>query len=138
MESFKLNYLHLCDAATADSNGKVNILGIFDKLYLSNLPSRYQKFTLVSSLTIYKLASEIQILQIKILDSNKTEIKLDNPIQLELQIDKENFKKNANVNLILDIANVEFSKYGKHSLNIYINNHLIGSTNLSVEERIAN
>lgn len=37
----------LCDAATVDGSGKLNILGVFDRLNVSHLPARHPRMALV-------------------------------------------------------------------------------------------
>ncbi|MGD2069350.1 MAG: hypothetical protein PVI57_11805 [Gemmatimonadota bacterium] len=37
----------LCDAATVDGSGKLNILGVFDRLNVSSLPARHGRMALV-------------------------------------------------------------------------------------------
>ena len=37
----------LCDAATVDASGKLNILGVFDRLNVSRLPARHPRMSLV-------------------------------------------------------------------------------------------
>lgn len=37
----------LCDAATVDASGKLNLLGIFDRVTVSGLPARHGRMSLV-------------------------------------------------------------------------------------------
>ena len=41
----------LCDAATVDGSGKLNILGVFDRLNVSALPARHGRMALVLRFT---------------------------------------------------------------------------------------
>lgn len=138
MESVKLNYLHLCDAANIDSNGKLSMLGIFSRIFLPSVPNKFRKFTIVCSLTINSLSKEKESIQLKFLDSKNKELNLNKPIKFDINIKKDNLKKDAVVNLLLDISNLEFSTFGKHSLNVLLNEKKIGETSLVVEERKRN
>lgn len=41
----------LCDAATIDASGKLNILGIFDRIAVRSLPARHPRLSLVLRFT---------------------------------------------------------------------------------------
>ena len=69
MSKIKVEYLHLCDAANVDNFGKINILGIFTKMYVSKVPNVSPKFTVVGNL----------IFDHVIKDRLKVEIKFYNP-----------------------------------------------------------
>ena len=48
-----INFLHLCDAATIDGSGKLNIIGIFNKIYLKEIPSKILKFAAVIAIVLF-------------------------------------------------------------------------------------
>ena len=118
MENIKLNYLHLCDAASVDALGKINILGIFTKLFLTTVPSKFLKK-----------------IEIKIFDPKKNEIEIKPAIVLTISIPDTNRGKEGDINIILDLGNIEFKVFGKHNLSVYVNGKVIDSKSFIVEER---
>src|SRR3989338_3624407 len=135
MENIKLNYLHLFDAASVDALGKINILGIFTKLFLTTVPSKFLKFTAVGNIS-FKNVSESQIkIEIKIFDPKKNEIEIKPAIVLTISIPDTNRGKEGDINIILDLGNIEFKVFGKHNLSVYVNGKVIDSKSFIVEER---
>lgn len=48
--AFKVQYFLLADQVQDVGNGKLNLLGTFDRLFLANVPARYQGFFAVALL----------------------------------------------------------------------------------------
>jgi len=135
MKDVKVNYLHFCDAANIDSLGKISILGIFGRIFLQNVPSKFPKFTIVFNLNFRNLNNTKNKIELKIFDLNKEELEIKPPITLDFIVNETDLKKEGDINLILDIANLEFKNYGKHNLNVYLNGEEIGSKQLLIEEK---
>jgi len=134
MNNIGVNYLLFCDAANTDSLGKTSILGVFDKILLNTVPSKYPKFTIALNISFKNLEQEKNKVEFKIYDPQKKELGIQPPIQLEVSIDEQNKNKGGNINLILDIANLEFKAYGKHLLVLYFNGKEIYTKLLLIEE----
>ena len=132
----KLNYLHLCDAATIDSFGKLSILGIFTKIYLLKVPSKFLKFTVVGNISFDEITGEKYKFEIRIYDPNKVEVDVKQPIVMELSIPKDNKEKKRELNILLDLGNIEFKSFGYYKLVIFVNGTELGSRTFLVEERI--
>jgi hypothetical protein len=135
MKNVNINYLHFCDAANIDSVGKISILGIFDKIYLAKLPSIFPKFSVVFSFTITRLMLNENKIVLKLYTPSGTELKLNQPIQIDFLAREQDKRKSGNLKFILDITNVRFTKYGIHTLKIYFNDKEMHITPLLLEER---
>lgn len=135
MEKIKLNFLHLCDAASIDILGKINILGIFTKIFLPKVPSKLLKFTVVGNVMFQKLSKSKHKIEVKILDLNKKEIEIKPPIVMEFTIPETAKENKGDINIILDLGNLEFTTFGEHKVVVYADGIKIGDKTLFVEER---
>ena len=119
MEEATLNFLHLCDAANIDSLGKISILGIFGKIFVPDLARTPVKFTIVLSLTIQDLDPDRSMVQIKIFGPDSEELRMQEPIAVDLQTERVILEKGRDVNLFLDISNFTFREvWGAYSQSI--------------------
>lgn len=138
MKQVTLNFLHFCDAANIDSVGKLSILGIFSKIYIGTVPSKFPRFSIVFNLGFKNLEQIKNKIEVKIFDPDKKEISLQQPITVEFIVKEEDMKKEGDMNLILEIANIEFKTFGTHVVHTYHNGDEIGSKSFLVEERKVN
>lgn len=137
MEGIKLNFLHLCDAANVDNLGKINILGIFTKIYLQKVPSKFLKFTIVGNISFGKLSGTKLKVQIKILDEKNAEVEIAQPIALDIIVPEKNKDKSLDVNIVLDFGNIEFKSFGKYNVIVYSDGKELGNRTFLVEEKLA-
>lgn len=135
MENIKLNFLHLCDAASIDMLGKINILGIFTKIFLTKVPSKLLKFTVVGNVSFQKLSKSKLKIEVKIIDSNKKEVEIKPPIEMEFMIPETTKENKSDLNIILDLGNLEFAAFGEHKVIVYANGIKIGDKDFLVEPR---
>ena len=138
MKQVTLNFLHFCDAANIDSLGKVSILGIFSKVFVNTVPSKFPRFSIVFNLGFKNLEQTKNTVEVKIFNPDKEEVSLQQPIVVEFMVKEEDIKKEGDMNLILEIANIEFKSLGKHTVRIHHNGDEIGSKYFLVEERKVN
>ncbi len=136
MDNIKLNFLHLCDAASVDNLGKINILGIFTKVFLPKVPSKFLKFTIVGNISFGKLSGTKLKIQIKIFDQKKDGVEIAPPIALDIMLPEKDKDKGGDVNIVLDLGNIEFKSFGKYNLVVYANYKELGNRSFLVEERV--
>lgn len=135
MDNIKLNFLHLCDAANVDSLGKINILGIFTKIFLPKVPSKFLKFTIVGNISFKQLSGSRLKIEIKIFDQKKHELEIAQTIVLNLLTPEREDQDSRDINIVLDLGNIEFKGFGKYNLVIFTNGKEIGNRSFLVEER---
>lgn len=113
----------LCDAAT-EQNGKLNILGAFDKIWVKKIPVKHRRFEVATRLRCLKAG----IRSIKIIFTNP-DGKFIGP-KLEGNID---FAKDNGVgNVILTCYGIEFEKLGKYKVDLLIDNKVVASNPLHI------
>lgn len=132
MQKTKINYFHFCDAATIDTNGKVNVLGIFDRINIPAIPYKHPRFTILFNMEFKNIETEDNNVEIKIFKPDGKELEITPNLVLELKIDQPDKKSSGNFNLLLDIANMEFKDMGVYTFMLYFNHNNIGKRELFV------
>lgn len=135
MKKFKLNFLHLADGATIDSLGKVSIFGIFGKIFLAKVPSKFLKFTLVGNISFAREAKSPIKVEIRVLDKKGKTLEIKPPIVLNFSIPEPKMKKGGDAGFIVDIGNLEFKSFGKYEVVVYADRNKVGSKSFTVEKR---
>jgi len=119
----------LCDAAT-DQHGKLNILGAFDNLFAQEVPVRHRACSIATRIRFSKIEAGDHIVRIFIIDADGNSIgpKLEGKIAVRIG---EN-ASNAVVNLILNIQNLEFGRYGQYQIDLAVDGNVQASLPLYI------
>lgn len=126
----EINYAFFCDAATADSDHKINVLGILEKLYFNKFPSNLHKITFVLSINTGQAIPGLQHQStVQLLDPEGKQVIA--PATFNFTSVEEGSK-----NLIINIENIKFEKPGRYSMSIDIDGYHIKSINLSINKKI--
>jgi len=119
-----IDYAFFCDAATSDSSGKLNVLGIFEKITFVQFPAVLQRMSFVFSFK-----------------SSHSDIGFDHVAQIQLiettsntAILSQNFTVSGEgtVNIIINLENINFEVVGLYNMNVHIDGQLLKSTPLNV------
>ena len=128
--NIKLNFLHVCDYASLDRDGKLNILGIFKNISVAKIPSVHPQLFIVTNITVFKHGSFKEI--IRIVDDKDNEIIM--PLKFNLIFPSSKKKKQAELGVIARVNNLRLSKTGNYKVQVYIDKRLIGETSITVSE----
>jgi len=129
MEQYKIEYLFLADAASVDNFGKLNVLGIFQNIFLSKLPGSILKFVLICSILVPKPNKAFQI-DIKIIDNKGDKVETKLPLSFPFKPQEGN--KDNKINLMINLINLQFNSFGKYEIELLVDDNKIGSTFLEV------
>ena len=132
--NYVVNYLVLADAANIDNFGKVNILGIFSKIFAEKVPTAYGKFSIVGNISFSKLDGKALSLEVKILDPDNKEIAMNKPIKIELLL-PESKEKKGDLNMLLDIVNLKLNALGEYNIVIHLDDTEIVRKSFQVEQK---
>ncbi len=115
MENIKLNFIHVCENAIIANDGKISVIGVFNKIRVEGLPAAHPRFSIVTNISgpvgVHK--ETIKILSPKgetIAQSEK-----------DVEIKGEGYV----ANLITDLINVVFPIEGKYKIAIFVDGNLI-------------
>lgn len=131
IKKYKQNILVLSDQAFLDDKGKANIIGIFEKIFVTELPSVHSKSVLIGNYDVYD--SKITEINIKIDivdDSGKTVgLNLNNLIVKP----SEAISALRRIGFIIEIFNLKIEKTGIYTIVVYANDEKIGEFAFGVE-----
>lgn len=132
MQQYKIEYLLLADAASVDSFGKLNVLGIFQNIFLSKVPGAILKFVFICSVSTTNLSNPFKI-SIKIKDKDNRPVDTKSPLNFDFKPQEGN--KDNRVNLIIELINLQFNSFGKYEIEVFIDDKKLGSSFLEVLEK---
>lgn len=119
----------LCDAAT-DQQGKLNILGAFDNIFVKAMPFRYPAFSIASRIRFKKNEEGEHLVKISIVDADGNPIGPKPEGKITVRVD-DNIDS-AVVNLILNIQGIEFKEYGRYQVDLIVDDNVYATLPLRV------
>jgi hypothetical protein len=114
----EVNFAFFCDAATIDASGKVNVLGIFNRITALAFPCVIPKITFVFELLAHRAEVGKHTLKIVFMDEDGKSFLPSAEGAVEIK------SAPANIHQIFEFKKVKFEKPGIHEADIVINgNH---------------
>jgi hypothetical protein len=113
----KVELLAICDAAT-DSGGKLNILGIYDTIQAATVPAVHSRCAIVIKIRFERIERGEHRLKLNIVDQDGNLVipSLDAPITMNFP----DTVPSGTVQLILDMQNLRFQKFGEFSIDLAV------------------
>ena len=113
----KVELFALADAAT-DSAGKLNILGIYDTIQAQRVPAVHGRCAIVIKIRFERIERGDHRLRLSIVDQDGQPVipALDAPMTMQFP----DQMPSAAAQLILDLQNLEFKKFGEFSVDLAI------------------
>ena len=132
MKKFIKNFVLLCDDAIIGQKGKVSIIGIFEKVYLTTLPGTLLKSVLVGNFDVLVNSIENIDLRVDLLDEKNTKLGLSAPT-VELKVPKPDAKKRR-IGFMLVLGNLKFENYGTYKFVVTMNSEITGEYSFEVQK----
>lgn len=126
----KVEIFTLCDAATTDAAGKLNILGSFDRLNSTQTPVTHPQCALAIKLRFERVEEGTKSIRIQFVDADGKAVMptLDTTTQVRFgPIDS-----NATASLVLVIQQLRLPRFGEYAIDLAVNGHHAGSIPLIV------
>lgn len=118
----KLDFIIVCDKAyIAEQNGKLNIEGVFDTINSPSYPAIHPSMSVVVGIKVDKTTN-----------TEKIVMKKDGNTILSVPDKKVNKVLSGKHRFIHNLLNVAFPEAGKYVIEVYVNNELIGLTEINV------
>ena len=121
----------LCDAAT-DQQGKLNVLGAFDNIWVRQLPVKHPQCSIAARIRFDRTEEGSHSVKIQIIDEDGQNIapKLEGNISVRTSPGLDSLA----TNLILNIQGLEFKQYGRFQIDLVVDDQLQASLPLRVSE----
>lgn len=126
----KLNFLHVCDYASIDQAGKLNILGIFENIYSLIFPYVHSQFFVVAGISVFKTGKYECV--IKINDPDNIEVSKFVLQNIEKKITKE--QPNSTFGVVAQFNATKFNKSGKYTIEVLMDEDSIFSKKITVSQ----
>lgn len=119
----------LCDAAT-DQQGKLNILGAFDRIFTKKIPAIHPACAVVVRIRFQKIEEGNHTIRINIIDEDG---KMMGPhLEGNINVKIGENMNSAGINVILNIQGLKFEKHGEYRVDLAINGEFKASVPLCV------
>src|SRR5206468_5113610 len=114
----KVEIFTLCDAATTDAAGKLNILGSFDRLNAREAPVTHPQCALALKLRFERLEEGQKRIRIAFVDSDGASVMptLDTTTQVQFRPDDSS----ATASLVLVIQQLKLQRFGEYSIDLAV------------------
>jgi hypothetical protein len=126
----KVEIFTLCDAATADAGGKLNILGSFDRIHAATVPVTHPLCALAIKLRFERLEEGTKRVRISFMDSDGKPVMptLDANTQVAFPPNEHT----VTACLVLQIQQMKLPNYGEYSIDLAIDGRIEASVPLFV------
>ena len=114
----KVEIFTLCDAATADVGGKLNILGSFDRLHASGVPVTHPICSLAIKLRFARLEEGMKRVRISFMDADGKSVMPT--LEANTQVNFPPEEHSVTACLVLQIQQLKLPNYGEYSIDLAI------------------
>jgi hypothetical protein len=114
----KVEILNICDFASADAAGKLNIIGVFNSIWAKEKPIVYGLCALVIRIRFDKLEEGLKKVKIAFVDADGKPVM---PIiETQIQIQFVPWEPTCNVQLVTLLSQLRFPNFGEYSIDVAI------------------
>jgi hypothetical protein len=128
----KVEIFTLCDAATTDVAGKLNILGSFDRLSAKQAPVTHPQCALALKLRFERLEEGQKRIRISFVDSDGASVMPTLDTTSQVQFGPAD--STATASLVLVIQQLKLPKFGEYSIDLAVDNDHKASIPLLVSQ----
>lgn len=114
----KVEIFTLCDAATTDAAGKLNILGSFDRLYAKQAPVTHPQCALAIKLRFERLEEGTKSISIAFVDADGASVMPTLTTATKVQFQPND--SSATASLVLVIQQLKLPKFGEYSIDLAV------------------
>ena len=122
----------LCDAATADQSGKLNLLGAFDTLFAPQAPLTHPSCALALRMRFEPSEEGTQNLELRFVDSDGKP--LLQPMKTPVKIEPLPEVRTHSRNFIVNFQQLKLPKFGEYRIDLFFNGGAVASLPLYAVE----
>jgi hypothetical protein len=128
----KVEIFTLCDAATTDAAGKLNILGSFDRLNAKEAPVTHAQCALAIKLRFERLEEGQKRIRIAFVDSDGASVMPT--VETTTQVQFQAADSSATASIVLNIQQLKLPKFGEYSIDLAVDDRHEASVPLLVSK----
>ena len=119
----------LCDHALIGQDGKLSLIGIFDRIAVPGLPSQHPRFFVVA---IFDMAPGNHVVRVELLDpTGHSVLQNQGGEGVEIPVSVAGLGQSGNLIAELNMLPLEFA--GRYDFNLYVGEDRVGLITLTVE-----
>jgi hypothetical protein len=122
----------LCDAATVDVSGKLNVLGAFDTISTGNMPTVYPQCAIALRIRFENIERGSHRVAVNFVDVDGKHIIPG--ANGTININFPDLQRSGSANLVLNLQMLKIEKYGEYSIDLAVDTRKEASLPLYVRE----
>jgi hypothetical protein len=126
----------LCDAATADAAGKLNVLGAFDRIWMANAPGIYPQCAVAMRIRFDSIEKGTHKISVAVVDEDGQHVIPSLDAGLEVKF--ANGQQTVSSNLVLNIQGLQIKKFGTYSIDLGIDGRQEATLPLYIRQIVGN
>jgi len=116
----------LCDHAMVGQDGKLSLIGIFDRIAVPGLPVQHPRFFVVA---VFDMAPGDYVVRVELLDPTGSNVLQDQGVEIPVSVAAAG--QSGNLVAELNMLPLEFA--GRYDFNLYVETQRVGMISLTVE-----
>jgi hypothetical protein len=128
----KVEIFSLCDFASTDAGGKLNIIGVFDDISAREVPATHGLCALAIRIRFDKIEEGIKKLKISFVDSDGNPVMP--AVEMQIQVLIPSPLQQANVQVVFLIPQIKFLNFGEYEIALAIDGRQEASTPINVRQ----
>ena len=124
----------LCDAAT-DSQGKLNMLGVFDTIFSASLPAIHTQCAIAARIRFSTNEGGEHPFRITLTDNLSNN--LIPPFEGRIQVEIKRPDQPSRINIIISLAGLKFESFGTYMIRLEVDGSLLASNSFIVIEPVS-
>jgi hypothetical protein len=124
----------LCDAATAEPSGKLNILGTFDTIWFPSMPAVYPQCTIALRIRFEAIERGEHRIAVNFVNSDGQHLVPPTNGVINITFSNEE-QRSAAANLVLNIQGLKLDGYGEYSIDLAIDGRAMANLPLFIKQR---
>jgi len=130
----KIEIFNLCDFASYDGSGKLNVIGVFDTIWAREAPFVYDLCTLAIRIRFEKLEEGVKKLKISFVDADGKSILPVMEPQVLAQVPPN--MSSSTVHVVSMMSQTRFPSFGDYSVHLAVEGRQEASTPLWVRQNL--
>jgi hypothetical protein len=123
----------LCDAATVDVAGKLNVLGAFDTIWSGNMPAVYPQCAIALRIRFENIERGEHRVTVNFVDLDGKHIIPSANGKIDINFPDE--QRSGSANLVINLQMLKLGNYGEYSIDLAIDSRKEASLPLFVREK---
>jgi hypothetical protein len=131
----KVEILSLCDFASTEPTGKLNILGAFDHLFAKEAPIARSVFAVAARLRFEAHEEGARTVALSFIDSDGQRVIPHLRAQFTVKIQPH--ESSATLNYVMVIPQIKFARFGDYQIDLAVDDKVEATIPLYVRQRAA-